>query len=201
MKSLPNILTIGRLVLTLAVLVCLSVQRPDWLRSQLQAWAFFAFVIASITDFFDGWLARKFNAESLLGAILDPIADKALVAGAIVGLLASGQSSIALPCGLILFREFAVSALRETLAPKGLRLPVTFLAKCKTTLQLVALGLLMFLQSGPGIEQIIPGTAGLGLPCYIRPPVWALGLLWLATAVTLWTGIEYALSARKALRT
>ena len=200
MKSLPNIQTIGRLVLTLVVLVGLSVQRPDWLRSELQAWSFLAFVVAAITDFFDGWLARRLKAESLLGAILDPIADKALVAAAIVGLLASGFSGIALPAGLILFREFAVSALRESLAPRGLRLPVTFLAKWKTTLQLVALGLLLFLQSGPGLALIFPAAAAWGLPCYIRPPAWSLALLWLAALVTVWTGIEYALSARRALR-
>jgi CDP-diacylglycerol--glycerol-3-phosphate 3-phosphatidyltransferase len=199
-KALPNILTIGRLVLTLAVLVCLSVQRPDWLRSELQGWALIAFVAAAITDFFDGWLARKLNATSLLGAILDPIADKALVAATIVGLLASGFSSIALPSGLILFREFGVSALRESLAPMGLRLPVTFLAKWKTTLQLLALGVLLFLQSGPGLALIFPATTAWGLPCYVRPPGWALGLLWLAAAVTLWTGLEYALAARRALR-
>jgi CDP-diacylglycerol--glycerol-3-phosphate 3-phosphatidyltransferase len=200
LKNLPNILTVGRLVLTLVVLVGLSVQRPDWLRSELQAWSFLAFVVAAITDFFDGWLARRLKAESLLGAILDPIADKALVAAAIVGLIAGGMSGLALPGGLILIREFSVSALRETLAPNGLRLPVTFLAKCKTTLQLVALGLLMFLQSGPGLELILPWTSGWGLPCYLRPPAWAMGVMWLATAVTVWTGIEYALMARKALR-
>src|SRR6185312_7456982 len=120
MKSIPNILTIGRLALTLAVLVCLALAARagtgDQAKAVLQAWAFVGFVIAAITDFFDGWLARKLGAESLLGAILDPIADKALVAGAIVGLLAVGVP-IALSGGLILFREFAVSALRETLAP------------------------------------------------------------------------------------
>src|SRR5579862_3050833 len=148
MKQLPNILTIGRLVLTLAVLALLAQAgvSSDELKVDLEAWAFVAFVIAAVTDFFDGWLARKLNAVSLLGAILDPIADKTLVAAAIVGLLAV-DVPIALPGGLILFREFAVSALRETLAPKGLRLPVTTLAKWKTTLQLFALGLLLFIQS------------------------------------------------------
>jgi CDP-diacylglycerol--glycerol-3-phosphate 3-phosphatidyltransferase len=105
-----------------------------------------------------------------------------------------------LPAGLILVREFAVSALRETLAPKGLRLPVTFLAKWKTTLQLVALGVLLFLQSGPGLALILPATTSWGLPCFLRPPGWSLDLLWLAAAVTIWTGIEYALAARRALK-
>jgi CDP-diacylglycerol--glycerol-3-phosphate 3-phosphatidyltransferase len=201
MKSLPNILTIGRLVLTLAVLALLAQAgvSADERKVDLEAWAFVAFVVAAITDFFDGWLARKLNATSLLGAILDPIADKALVAAAIVGLLAV-DVPIALPGGLILFREFAVSALRETLAPKGLRLPVTVLAKWKTTLQLFALGLLLFIQSARAILPLFPGWASLGLTCWLRPPAWAYAPLWLAAAVTVWTGIEYALSARNALR-
>ena len=195
MKALPNILTIGRLVLTLAVLVCLAVAAGagDQAKAVLQAWAFVGFVIAAVTDFFDGWLARKFDAVSLLGAILDPIADKALVAGAIVGLLAVGVP-IALSGGLILFREFAVSALRETLAPKGLRLQVTLLAKWKTTLQLVALALLLF----------VPVWGDWGLPCdpALQNPfaAGAHGLLWLAAVITVWTGAEYALAARKALK-
>ena len=203
MKSIPNILTIGRLVLTLAVLACLALAARagagDQAKAVLQAWAFVGFVIAAITDFFDGWLARKLGAESLLGAILDPIADKALVAGAIVGLLAVGVP-IALSGGLILFREFAVSALRETLAPKGLRLPVTILAKWKTTLQLVALAVMLYIQGARGFMILIPGFNGLGLACYLRMPGWALDIFWLAAAITLWTGAEYALSARKALK-
>ena len=202
MRALPNILTIGRLVLTLLVLVFLvaaagaiphlEVGPGD--RLQLRSWAFVAFAVAAITDFFDGWLARRLNATSMLGAILDPIADKALVAGAIVGLLAVGQTSVALPGGLILIREFAVSAMRETLAPRGLTLPVTLLAKWKTTIQLVALGLMLFL----------PAWSEWGLPC--DPAVQANAglvadvLLWLAAAITVWTGTEYALAARRALR-
>jgi cardiolipin synthase len=195
MKALPNILTGGRLVLTLAVLalLVLAAQARDGARLELQAWAFVAFAVAAVTDFFDGWLARKLNATSLLGAILDPIADKVLVAAAIVGLIAAGQPSVALPGGLILFREFSVSALRETLAPKGLRLPVTLLAKWKTTLQLLALGALM----------LVPAWSYWGLPCdpdiQAKAGLGALGLLWLATLVTVWTGIEYALAARRAL--
>jgi CDP-diacylglycerol--glycerol-3-phosphate 3-phosphatidyltransferase len=201
MKALPNILTIGRLVLTLVVLACLAAAggAGDALKTELEGWAFLAFVVAAVTDFFDGWLARKLKAESLLGAILDPIADKALVAAAIVGLLAVGVP-IALSGGLILFREFAVSALRETLAPKGLRLKVTVLAKWKTTLQLIALAVMLYIQGARGLMIIVPGFSGLGLACYLRMPGWALDLFWLAAAITLWTGAEYALAARKALR-
>ena len=202
MKSLPNILTAGRLVLSLAVLVCLAaaggavpfVQIDEGQALDLKEIAFIAFVVAAVTDFFDGWLARKFNAESLLGAILDPIADKVLVAAAIVGLVAVGARDVALPGGLILFREFAVSALRETLAPRGLRLPVTLLAKWKTTLQLLALGFVMFL----------PVWSASGLPCdpelQQRADIFARLLLWFAAAITVWTGAEYALAARRALK-
>ena len=202
MRALPNILTGGRLVLTLLVLLCLVaavggvplLHPGPATRLQLRSWAFIAFVIAAVTDFFDGWLARRMNATSLLGAILDPIADKALVAGAIVGLLAVGQTAVALPGGLILVREFAVSAMREALAPRGLTLPVTVLAKWKTTVQLVALGLLLFL----------PVWSDWGLPCdpklQAQAGLGAVVLLWLAAGITVWTGTEYALAARRAVR-
>jgi cardiolipin synthase (CMP-forming) len=117
---------------------------------------------------------------------MDPIADKVLVCGAILGLLAIGTQGILVPSFAILFREFGVSAMREVLAPRGIKLPVTFLAKTKTALQLVALAFLMavsFWTFGPGgklAAQVLYGFAA---------------------AVTLWTGIEYALAARKALRT
>jgi len=201
MKSLPNIVTGGRLVLSLAVLVCL-VAAGGWIpwipfddstKLTLEAWAFIAFVVAAVTDFFDGWLARRMNATSLLGAILDPIADKVLVVAALMGVLALGAGYAALPGGLILFREFSVSALREVLAPRGLKLPVTLFAKWKTTLQLTALGLILFL----------PAWSYFGLPCdpqlLVRAELVSHALLWFAAAVTLWTGAEYALAARRAL--
>lgn len=196
MRALPNILTGGRLVLSLTVLLCLTLAAGtrDEARLDLEVWAFFAFVVAAVTDFFDGWLARKLNATSLLGAILDPIADKVLVAAAIVGLIAAGRTELALPGGLILFREFAVSALRETLAPKGLRLPVTMLAKWKTTVQLLSLGVMLFLL----------GWSFWGLPCapetQAKAWMWAEAVFWLAAAITIWTGAEYALAARRALK-
>ena len=197
LKSLPNLLTGARLILALGVLVALAWAAgigEGELRLELQTWAFVGFVVAAVTDFFDGWLARLLNAQSTLGAILDPIADKALVAVAIVGLVAAGGAGAALPGGLILIREFAVSALRETLAPRGITLPVTLLAKWKTTLQLIALGLMLF----------VPTWSEWGLPCgpalTAKVAAGALGLLWLAAAITVWTGIEYALAARRALR-
>src|ERR1700710_2109927 len=153
MKSLPNILTSMRLVLALFMFVALAagagavpgLSNPLEPQAQfaLQRWAIYAFVIAAVTDFFDGWLARKMDAVSVWGAILDPLGDKVLVCGAILGLMALGgaQPMVLLPGGLILFREFTVSALREVGAGKGVKLPVTLLAKWKTTLQLTALAL------------------------------------------------------------
>ena len=208
MKHLPNVLTGLRLVLTLVVFLAMlglasqpfvmwAVTKgadPKAVATALYFTAFWGFIIAGVTDFFDGWLARRLNVESTLGAILDPIADKVLVAGAVVGLAVLGSWQTAAAGGLILFREFAVSALRETLAPKGLKLPVTLLAKWKTTLQLVALAAQLF----------VPGWGFWGLPedpaLAMKAMMAANILLWLAAAVTLWTGVEYARSARKALK-
>jgi len=158
--------------------------------------AVISFVVASVTDFLDGWLARRWNATSVAGAVLDPIADKVLVCGAIVGMMATGMPyTFAAMGGLILFREFAVSAMREVLAPRGIKLPVTFLAKSKTTLQLVALGAVMVIAFWPawGIAATI---AQLSIAWQ-----WAQIGLAVATAVTLWTGVQYAQTAVRALRT
>src|SRR5580704_10701025 len=137
MHHIPNLLTVLRLVLSLFVFFALVAigygltgvgpQHGVWLARL----AFAGFVVAGVTDFFDGWLARRWRAVSLIGAILDPIADKILVCGAILGLMAVGTPGVLIPGALILFREFAVSAMRETLAPRGIKLPVTFLAKIK----------------------------------------------------------------------
>jgi CDP-diacylglycerol--glycerol-3-phosphate 3-phosphatidyltransferase len=159
----------------------------------LERWAVIAFVVAAVTDFFDGWLARKFNATSLWGAILDPIGDKVLVCGAILGLMALGpQPMVLLPAGLILFREFTVSALREVGASKGVTLPVTRLAKWKTALQLTALTL----------ELIVAAWGAFNLPYEVQEPfaVAAHVLFWLAALVTLITGAQYWEQTRKALK-
>ena len=167
---------------------------PD-MQFALQRWAVYAFVIAAVTDFFDGWLARKMHAESVWGAILDPIGDKVLVCGAVLGLMALGpQPMVLLPAGLILFREFTVSALREVGAGKGVKLPVTLLAKWKTTLQLTALAM-----------ELMVAAWG-AFPCCRRTPrcrarstIAAHRLFWLAALVTLITGAQYWEQTRKAL--
>ncbi len=202
LKNLPNALTGLRLILSLLMFAALAAigaalsgadiapQTGVW----LARFAFIAFVVAAVTDFFDGWLARRWGVTSVIGAILDPIADKILVCGAILGLLGAHVPGVLVSGGVILFREFAISALREVLAPRGIKLPVTFLAKTKTTLQLVALAALMFLAFWPAWNIDAPVA-----------PLWkamqAAELLFaVAAGVTLWTGIEYARAAYRALK-
>ncbi|HEY2708679.1 MAG TPA: CDP-diacylglycerol--glycerol-3-phosphate 3-phosphatidyltransferase [Caulobacteraceae bacterium] len=202
MKRLPNLLTGLRLALSLFVFFALAaaagdlagLDRGQSLRGLLEVWAFVAFVVAAVTDFFDGWLARRWNATSIWGAILDPIADKVLVCATILGLMALAASpQVAIPSALILFREFAISALREVTAGRGLSLPVTLLAKWKTTLQLFALG----------AELVVAGWHGFRLPDDVgllgAAALAAHTFLWLAAAVTLITGGQYLWQARKAL--
>jgi CDP-diacylglycerol--glycerol-3-phosphate 3-phosphatidyltransferase len=201
MRALPNILTGARLVMALFVFFALATATGDMpglsvsgdVIFALDRWALIAFIAAAVTDFFDGWLARRMNATSAWGAILDPIADKVLVCATVLGLLALAASPmVVVPAALILFREFTVSALREALAGR-ISLPVTLLAKWKTTLQLIALGL----------ELTVAAWAALDLPPDPGPILavsWlAHGLLWIAAIVTLITGGQYLWQARKAL--
>jgi CDP-diacylglycerol--glycerol-3-phosphate 3-phosphatidyltransferase len=207
-SALPNILTSIRIVLGLAVFVCLAAAAGavPVLSSMLTGdaqfallkYALFAFVLAATTDFVDGWAARRLNAESAWGATLDPIADKILLAAAVLGLLAQGAqpyvSHIAVPSALIIFREFFVSSLRETAAARGVKLPVTALAKWKTTVQLVALALVLLVAAWPSL--------GLEMSPAQYEPVEAIAYaaMWVAAALTLWTGFEYALQANRRLR-
>jgi CDP-diacylglycerol--glycerol-3-phosphate 3-phosphatidyltransferase len=204
MKHLPNILTGGRLVLSVLMFlaVVLAVGGFPWVSDQLtpemqfdlQKFAVIAFFVSGITDFFDGWLARKLDAASLWGAILDPIGDKVLVCAAVLSLMAMNVNASAyLPCALILFREFTVSALREVSAAKGVSLPVTVLAKWKTTLQIVAIG----------AELIVTSWAAFGLPQDADLQQLATrgadALLWAAAVVTVITGVQYWQAARHKL--
>ena len=204
LAALPNLLTGARLVLGLLMFLCLagasgnipflSDSLTPEAQFELQRWSLVAFVVAAVTDFFDGWAARRWNVESVWGAILDPIADKILVAGAILGLSSLGANPhVVAPGALILFREFFVSALREVGAGRGVTFPVTVLAKWKTTLQLVALAAQLIeaswtawrLPSDPGLRGGFDVTAD--------------ALMWIAAAVTLWTGWTYWRAARSQL--
>jgi CDP-diacylglycerol--glycerol-3-phosphate 3-phosphatidyltransferase len=204
MKALPNILTMMRLALALFMFVALAAAAggAPWLSERLepetqfalQRWAVYAFVVAAVTDFFDGWLARKLDATSVWGAILDPIGDKVLVCGAILGLLSLGpQPMVVLPAGLILFREFTVSALREVGAGKGVKLPVTLLAKWKTTLQLTALAMELILAAWGAFGLTQEGSLRSGFELAAHT------LFWIAAVVTLITGAQYWEQTRKAL--
>jgi CDP-diacylglycerol--glycerol-3-phosphate 3-phosphatidyltransferase len=206
MKNIPNILTSMRLVLALFMFVALAAAAgavpglsdhltPDT-QFRLQRWAIYAFVVAAGTDWFDGWLARKYDAVTVWGAILDPIGDKVLVCAAILALMALGgaQPMVFLPGGLMLFREFTVSALREVGAGRGVKLPVTLLAKWKTTLQMVALTCELIVGSW-GAFPILAQDPAIQGPASIV----AHSLFWLATLVTLITGAQYWEQTRKAL--
>jgi CDP-diacylglycerol--glycerol-3-phosphate 3-phosphatidyltransferase len=202
MHHIPNFLTVLRLILSLLMFAALAAIGAGLTGSgagpQVGLWlarfAFAALVIAAVTDFLDGWLARRWGAVSLVGAILDPIADKILVCGAILGLMAVQTPGVLIPGAVILFRELAVSAMREVLAPRGIKLPVTFLAKIKTSLQLIALAALMFIWFWPawGLSARID---------HLKTALQLAQILWaLAAVVTLWTGLEYARAAWRALR-
>jgi cardiolipin synthase len=172
--SLPNILTYARLVAVPAVVACFYVEgnAGRWL-------ALIVFVAASITDYFDGYLARVWQQQSALGRILDPIADKLLVAASLLLLVSEntigGWSLLA--AIVILTREIAVSGLREFLAEVRVSVPVSRLAKWKTTLQMVALG---FLLAGPAGDRVFPYVTFIGLL-----------LLWISALLTLYTGYDY----------
>ena len=173
--SLPNVLTYGRIVAVPALVACLF-----FLKGDVARWsAFVLFVFAGFTDWLDGYLARMWEQQSTLGRMLDPIADKLLV-GAVLLMLVydntiSGWSIWA--AIIILLREILVSGLREFLAELNVKIHVTKLAKWKTTMQMIALGVLL---AGPAAEKIVPGIM-----------IGGLVLLWIAALLTLWTGYDY----------
>jgi CDP-diacylglycerol--glycerol-3-phosphate 3-phosphatidyltransferase len=173
--SLPNILTYGRLAAVPAVVGLLFWPGDHWSRW----WAVIIFIAAGITDYLDGYFARAYAQQSALGRMLDPIADKLLVAACLLMLVSDGTiSGWALWAAIvILCREILVSGLREFLAELKVSVPVSRVAKWKTTLQIVAVG---FLIAGPAGEALLPGTIAIGI-----------GLLWIAAILTLYTGWDY----------
>ncbi len=171
--SLPNFLTLLRIVAILPIVGLFYVD-GDWAR-----WtAFGLFAVAGITDFFDGYLARATGQVSKLGRFLDPIADKLLIAAVILMLVASGGLSglAVLPGLVILIREITVSGLREFLAELRVGMPVSGLAKWKTTIQMLALGFLIVGGAGPAV-----------LPTVLIGEV----LMWIAALLTVITGFDY----------
>lgn len=183
--NLPNILTVLRLAAAPGVsIMFLYFARPlaDW-------FALVLFIVAAITDFFDGYLARLWKQESKIGAMLDPIADKAMVVIALTVITGfSGMDPwILLPATFIMFREVFVSGLREYLGDTAGLLKVTKLAKWKTTAQMVSIAVLF----STGAFEI----HAIERPIYETVAVisWWLGvaLLWVAAALTVITGLDY----------
>ena len=177
--ALPNILTYGRIAAVPVVVGCMYWQNilhgGLWLR-----WAALAvFIGAGVTDFLDGYFARIWGQQSSLGRMLDPIADKLLVGSCLLMLAAEKtiHGWALLAAIVILCREILVSGLREYLAELRVSVPVTRLAKWKTTLQLVAVG---FLICGEAGDAIVPVVTNIGIL-----------LLWLSALLTLYTGWDY----------
>jgi cardiolipin synthase len=173
MTNIANILTMSRIA-SIPLIAALLFFNDPWLR-----WlTFVLFAIACITDYFDGYIARRMALVSALGRFLDPIADKLVVAAILMVMVAHGQISgwVVLPALIILCREIMVSGLREYLAELKVGVPVSILAKWKTTMQMVALGFLIIGDAGPA-----------GWPTQMIGE----GLLWLAAALTLVTGYDY----------
>lgn len=179
--NLPNLLTYARILAVPLIVLCFFLEGR--LRaSDFARWsALFIFVAASITDYLDGYLARSWQQTSNIGKMLDPIADKLLVATCLLLLAADTERTIAgwslWAAIIILCREILVSGLREYLAALKVSVPVTRLAKWKTTIQMVAIG---FLLVGPAGDKIVPYVTQTGIV-----------LLWISAIVTLYTGYDY----------
>ena len=177
--NISNLLTLARIIVIPVIVLCIYMNNPFY------GWvAFILFCLASITDYFDGYIARIRNEVTNFGTFLDPIADKLLVAAVI--LILTSKEIIAdwetIPALIILLREIAVSGLREYLAKIKVSVPVSRISKIKTSLQLIALAFLIL--SGSGINII---------------PILTIGkmALWIAGILTLYTGYDYLKSGLK----
>src|SRR5919199_4747890 len=170
LTSTPNLLTLGRVAVIPALVACFYFpgEFPRYL-------ACFLFTAAAVTDYLDGYLARSWQQQSPFGRWLDPIADKLLV-GATILMLVGFDMAPLLPSLVILLREITVSGLREYMAEVSVGLPVSRLAKWKTAMQMVAIGVLIVGDAGPGWLPV-RGIGDFGL--------------WLAAALTLVTGWDY----------
>jgi len=179
--NLPNLLTYARILAVPLVVLCFflegRLQSSDFARWS----ALILFILASVTDYFDGYLARAWKQTSNIGRMLDPIADKLLVATCLLLLAADTDRTIAgwtlWAAIIILCREILVSGLREYLAALKVSVPVTQLAKWKTAAQMVAIA---FLLLGPAGDKIVPNWTQIGI-----------ALLWVSAILTLYTGYDY----------
>ncbi|WP_185983241.1 CDP-diacylglycerol--glycerol-3-phosphate 3-phosphatidyltransferase [Aureimonas mangrovi] len=177
--SLPNILTYARIVAVPLVVLCFFIEGRLHGSDTARWWALGLFVAASLTDWLDGYLARIWQQTSTIGRMLDPIADKLLVAAALLLLAADGTIAgwTIWAAIVILCREILVSGLREYLAELKVSVPVTRLAKWKTGTQMVAIA---FLLAGPAGDRLVPYISETGI-----------FLLWVSAIITLYTGYDY----------
>lgn len=185
LTRLPNVLTFSRvLAIPIVVYFILFVDDPhgSWL-------AFSAYTYACITDFFDGYLARAWHQQSAFGRFLDPIADKLLVSAVLLVMVGVDRISgvTVLPAAVILCREILVSGLREFLAEVQVGVPVSTLAKWKTTIQMLALGFLLVGPNGPALGPLSTSEVGV------------YGL-WGAALLTLFTGLDYLFVGLRQIR-
>jgi cardiolipin synthase len=172
--NLPNLLTMFRIALIPGVVGAF------YLPGDFGHWlALFLFTSAGISDFFDGYLARKLNLTSRFGQLMDPIADKLVVVAALLMLVHNGTiGDVSIIAALIILcREMLVSGLREFLANAKVSLPVSALAKWKTTVQMIAIG---FLLAGDAGDKVLPHNTDIGLAG-----------IWIAALLTLYTGYDY----------
>jgi cardiolipin synthase (CMP-forming) len=177
--NIPNLLTYARIVAVPLVVLCFFLEGHLKSTDNARWTALAIFTVASITDYLDGYLARLWKQSSTIGRMLDPIADKLLVASCLLLLAADGTIAgwTIFAAIIILCREILVSGLREYLAELRVSVPVTQLAKWKTAVQMVAVG---FLLAGDAGEKILPYTTQYGII-----------LLWIAALITLYTGYDY----------
>ncbi len=178
--NIPNILTIGRIIIVPLIAGTLYFF-GDSIQARWVAASFF--ILAALSDFLDGYLARIWHQQSELGRMLDPIADKLLVSATTLMLVYEGTITDASVWAalIILCREILVSGLREYLARLDVTLHVTVLAKWKTVVQMFAIILLLI---GPAVDQLGFAVSNFGL-----------SLLWVAAILTLWTGSRYLTAA------
>ena len=178
LRKIPNILTVGRILIV--PFFVLAFYLPG---SYGDLTALILFIVASFTDFLDGMLARLLGEESKLGELLDPIADKIIVATALILLVMDGtiRHYEVIAAIIILTREILISGLREFLAKGKIKLPVSNLAKLKTVLQMVSISLLLSGETGNKIIDFQNYNAQ------------TIGIifLWLSAALTLFTGYDY----------
>ncbi|SQB98442.1 phosphatidylglycerophosphate synthase [Helicobacter fennelliae] len=180
MKNLPNTLTLCRIFLAIFLLLFLlhsDLFLPHWVDSSwVNFFACIIFCIASLTDFFDGYIARNYNLKSIFGEVFDPLADKMLILSAFIGLLLIERAN---PWAvfIILSREFFITGLRVVVASSGQSIAASNLGKYKTGAQIAAIAFLL--------ADFFPGGTF---------------LLWLATFITFYSGIDYSIKYYKSMK-